>query len=523
MLQLSPFKSISLDESLLEHLLHEHRTITLPRMQRLWQYFRNDLPQPSTEGEGIAKAPAQRAGLPSRLRVNSDPRSERQMHREIVIENDIGWRIQTLVDFMFPQLPTIVSKASDPRLRETIEHILQSVLDANGGIRFWQDAALLGSVYGHIDLLLDCDALFAQQPIRRRVPTESDDLYDINFVQQSATAGAAAPNPSPPQLGHAADLSRIPLAEIHIEAVEAPRVIALVNENDYRRIDAFILHYEKPLPAVAEEKLLDRILRRHFASHASLKAARLTASVTEIHTAEWCQRYEDDQLISEQHHHLGHLPVVHIQNLSQPFCHAGLSDVEPLIPLQDELNTRLSDRANRVTMQSFRMWLGKGIDGFIDQPIGPGQMWMTDNEAASIEAFGGDAESPSERQHIEELREAMDKTSGVTPAAAGHINAKVGNLSSENAMRISLLGTMAKVKRKRLTYGKGLVELCQMILQALDASGHFPTDPADRNLEVVWPDPLPTDQTRRIEDAILKAKLGVDPAILRAELGYSDE
>ena len=40
----------------------------------------------------------------------------------------------------------------------------------------------------------------------------------------------------------------------------------------------------------------------------------------------------------------------------------GLSDVEPLISLQDELNTRLCDRANRVTMQSFRMWLGKGID-----------------------------------------------------------------------------------------------------------------------------------------------------------------
>jgi len=36
---------------------------------------------------------------------------------------------------------------------------------------------------------------------------------------------------------------------------------------------------------------------------------------------------------------------------------------------------------------------------------------MTDNPDASIESFGGDADSPSERQHIEELREALDRAS----------------------------------------------------------------------------------------------------------------
>ncbi len=39
-----------------------------------------------------------------------------------------------------------------------------------------------------------------------------------------------------------------------------------------------------------------------------------------------------------------------------PLSYEGLSDVEPLIPLQDELNTRLSDRANRVTYQAFNMF-----------------------------------------------------------------------------------------------------------------------------------------------------------------------
>src|SRR5690606_944669 len=103
------------------------------------------------------------------------------------------------------------------------------------------------------------------------------------------------------------------------------------------------------------------------------------------------------------------LPVVHIQNIAQPFRYEGLGEVEPLIPLQDELNTRLSDRASRVTLQSFKMYLAKGLDGFERAAVGPGQIWSTDNPDAQITAFGGDADSPSERDHIGEVREALDK------------------------------------------------------------------------------------------------------------------
>jgi hypothetical protein len=119
------------------------------------------------------------------------------------------------------------------------------------------------------------------------------------------------------------------------------------------------------------------------------------------------------------------LPVVHIQNIAQPFYYEGMSDVETLIPLQDELNTRLSDRANRITFQTFKMYLGKGIEGFEDKPVAPGRMWYTDNPEASIEEFGGDAATPSEALHIAEIREAMDKVSAVTPiVAAGKISAR---------------------------------------------------------------------------------------------------
>jgi hypothetical protein len=219
---------------------------------------------------------------------------------------------------------------------------------------------------------------------------------------------------------------------------------------------------------------------------------------------------------------LGVIPVVHIQNLPQPFFYEGLSEVEPLIALQDELNTRLSDRANRVTFQSFRMYLGKGIEQFVDRPVGPGQMWSTDNTDASIQEFGGDGDSPSEDAHIREIREAMDKTSAVTPVAAGMLSGKVGNLTSENALRITMLGLLAKTEKKRVTYGVGIERMCELILHAADVMGVLPNAPDERRVRLDWPSPLPENLSERLRHAQLKLEIGVPRKQVLTELGYAD-
>jgi hypothetical protein len=492
---LAPFESIPLTDELLEHLIEHHELVMLPRYERLWKYFRNDLAAPDAEG-GSAVPPSQWVGLPARLRDRRRPEQDDRAKREVVIENDIAWRIHTLVDFMFPKAPSFVSRAKDAALRARIEETLSTIFELNGGIQLWQDAALLGGVYGHVDFLVDCGELWSARRAERG--------YGRGEAASDLSASAAR------------------AALIRIEAVEAPRAIPLLNPADYRALDAYIIHYERPRHDVVGEGLIQRLLVRRFAPRSFLRSQRATTTITEIFSATHRQQYEDGRLVREERNPLGLIPIVHVQNQSQPFRYEGLSDVEPLIPLQDELNTRLSDRANRVTMQSFRMWLGKGIDGFTERPIGPGQMWMTDNTDASIEGFGGDADSPSERAHIEELREALDKTSGVTPAAAGHIKAKVGNLTSENALRISLMGTIAKIKRKRITYARGISEVASLVLHALDLSGVLHTGEEDRGIEIAWPDPLPADESRRIEDALRKAQLGVPLKTLRAELGYGD-
>jgi len=303
---------------------------------------------------------------------------------------------------------------------------------------------------------------------------------------------------------------------IGLEPIEAPRVLPVLDENDYRKISFYVQHfYQKKNALTKKSSFLGRLL-----SGGKRSDTREVAAVTEITSATAWQRYEDKELVAEGELPWGFLPVVHIQNIAQPYYYEGISDVEPLMPLQDELNTRLSDRASRITFQSFKMYLGKGIEGFEDKPVSPGRMWYTDNPEAAIEEFGGDAAAPSEGLHITEIREAMDKTSGVTPVVAGILRGKVGNLTSAVALRLTLMGMLSKTERKKFTYSEGLRRICEMVLAMLDTAGVYKTSKADRDMDVIFGSPLPEDSMEKLKEAQIKKELGVPSEQILRELGY---
>ena len=174
-------------------------------------------------------------------------------------------------------------------------------------------------------------------------------------------------------------------------------------------------------------------------------------------------------------------------------------------------------------MQSFKMYLGKGIDDFTKLPIGPGRMYATDNENAQIVEFGGDSECPNEQAHIDEIREALDKTSGVSPIAAGAIKGRIGRLSSAAAMRVTLLALLGRTERKRTTYAPAIAQLCDLALAWLDRAGLFATTPAERRVEIHWPNPIPANEQERLDAAKAKKELGIDPQQVARELGYATE
>ena len=168
------------------------------------------------------------------------------------------------------------------------------------------------------------------------------------------------------------------------------------------------------------------------------------------------------------------------------------------------------------------MYLGKGIEGFEDKPVSPGRMWQTDNPEATIEEFGGDSSAPSESFHISEIREAMDKASGVTPVVAGVLKNKLGNLTSAIALRLTLMGMLSKNERKRFTYSEGLKKTAHMVLEILDRANIFRTSSEEREVGIIFPSPLPENMLEKLKEAQIKKELGVPAEQVLKELGYDN-
>ncbi len=476
------------DWALVRLAIAEHANRDVPRYEKLWAYFRNPLELvglSGTAGGGWYRS-AQEMGLPVRIKGRGDglAGSERG-RREVVIENDIGWRVQTMVDFMFGNPVRIESTSGDEALKSSVEGLLERVWERSGGIELMQDLATLGHVYGHVDLLVRID----------------EELLMRSSLEDAHEA-------------------------ISIEPIDARRGVAIVSAEDYRELDGYAVHFERDLnqTVAARRERGGRVSRVFGGGGRSVPRGveRKRSVVTEVFDRHGWKRFEDDELVAGGSSDLlgGVVPVVHIQNMRQPFVYEGIGEVEVLVGLQDELNTRLSDRANRVTLQSFQMYLAKGIEGFSGTGVGPGVVWSTDNPDASIERFGGDMSSPSEERHIDEIREAMDKVSGVPPLAGGVVRSKLGNLSSANALRVTLMGLIAKTNRKRVGYGRGIESVCALILGAMDRAGVLGSSAGDRGVRVVWPELAITDEREQVAAAKGKIDLGIPIETVVSELGY---
>ncbi len=500
---LSIFKDSRFEAEYVEWLVDERSMEIARHFGKLWDYYTNRMIDVCAVIGSDRKASesarcylqAQECGLPARITgfVHSSrsgvfcAEAVRDIQRkEVVIENDIAWRINAGVDFLFGKPTGFVSKSPDSKKRAEAESILKAVFAANGGIGFFQDMAVLGSVYGFVDCLVR-----PGDGILEHISSSSPPLSPEDVQQLAQTIG--------------------------LELIEAPRALPVLEENDYKKIRHYVQHFYQKKNALSRRRsFLSRLLPQSRRSNDS----RQTVAVTEIISTGAWQRYEDKELVAEGELPWGFLPVVHIQNMAQPFYYEGLSDVEPLIPIQDELNTRMSDRASRITFQSFKMYLGKGIEGFEDRPVSPGRMWYTDNSDAAIEEFGGDAATPSEDMHIAEIREAMDKASSVTPLVAGILKSKLGNLTSAVALRLTLMGMLSKTERKRFTYSEGLKKICRMVLDILDKAGIYRTGIADREVDITFSSPLPENTMERLKEAQIKKELGVPSGQVLRELGY---
>jgi hypothetical protein len=82
------------------------------------------------------------------------------------------------------------------------------------------------------------------------------------------------------------------------------------------------------------------------------------------------------------------------------------------------------------------------------------------------------------------------------------------------------MGMLSKTERKRFTYGEGLKKICKMVLAMLDKASIYKTSEADRDVDIIFPSPLPENMMEKLKEAQIKKELGVPAEQVLRELGY---
>jgi hypothetical protein len=500
-------------------------TVRRPVYDLRWRYYRNPLFPGGADGADMTRpyTQGQEYGLPKRITGfapgggGRDPQVER---KEVVIENDIAWRVDTRVQFLFgkPVLIRSAAPGTDQR-RAEITSVIRGMMAANGGMLYWQNYDLYAEVFGFADSLV--------QPLDQHPRADSLRLPPLHVKLGELAdlpVGFADMGDEPPEsaLDEAATQKQMELralgALIRFNLVEPSRAMPFCDPSDYRRVLCYGEVYDGPLLGSEATSWL-AAFGRWLLWRGEAPSRR--ACMIDLYGAEEWQRYQDGVLVASGANLLGAIPLVHMVHGNHPFVYAGPGAVEPLIPLQDDLNTRLSDRGHRVTMQAHKMFLAKGMQDTGDQLIGPSRVWYTDNSAASVTEFGGDFEAPSELAHISDIREAGDKISGASPIAAGAIKNRLGALTSAVALRMTLISLLSQSVGRRSGGGDAIQAHVELGLRWLDVLGLFKTSPAERRVALSWPSPLPENKTEELNDATLKKDLGVPLAVVLRELGYA--
>jgi len=268
--ELDKFQDAAVSADYLTYLVDRRWPDVQARHNRLWNYFRNPLVPAVGAVAGalnINSRPyvqAQEVGLPARItgmlhsQTGSQPMTDVQ-RKEVVIENDIAWRLNTMVDFLFGRAVTIRSLAARPDQAAAIDSVISAMFAANGGIAFFQELALLGAVYGFVDIALRVPA---DQPVGRfsrlsrplvvpatdpssalvagRPELSSSGDDEQSNEQPAADSGRTEGGPTrPDMLARAVAMAQA----LQLETVEAPRVLPVLDDNDYHRTRLWVQKY----------------------------------------------------------------------------------------------------------------------------------------------------------------------------------------------------------------------------------------------------------------------------------------
>lgn len=204
-------------------------------------------------------------------------------------------------------------------------------------------------------------------------------------------------------------------------------------------------------------------------------------------------------------------PIFHAQNLPNPNCYWGLSDLEDdTIGINSALNFVVSN-INRILRHHAhpKTW-GKGFTA--------DQMEAAADETIvlpSPEAFLANLEMKSDlRSSIDfynKVKSALHEITRIPQVSTGQVEKMAGTAGV--SLMVMFQPLTEKTTTKRSTYGDMLAELCKRMLE-LGGFGN------DIDVDIQWPALLPRDELQERQVAQVDKQLGVSEDSILSQLGY---
>lgn len=260
----------------------------------------------------------------------------------------------------------------------------------------------------------------------------------------------------------------------------------------------------------------------------SAEGTRQVYTFTEILTDENIQQFINDELIDEYQNVIGSVPVVHIANVSISSSPWGQSDIWDVIPLNRELNEKMTEVSDIINYHAAPVTIITGAKAS-QLERGPKKVWAGLPKDANVFNLESRGEMAGALEYIQFIKRTMHEITGIPEAALGQFQ-PVSNTSGV-ALAIQYQPLMNRYQMKKIHFTKGLERINELVIRTAamfrpemlvynpqkaakpERDNLLQLDPADPltyKTTCHWPDPLPVDVLIKLNEVQAKMSLGLE-------------
>ncbi len=249
------------------------------------------------------------------------------------------------------------------------------------------------------------------------------------------------------------------------------------------------------------------------AAYGRAAVANSQATVVEGWSADALEVRVDDRLVRAGPNPYGGLiPFVHVPNLQPPNAAWGVSDLRDVIPLNREINARLSDQSDSIRYHADPPVVFRGVQEHSDLAVGAGTVWDVPADA-DVHLLEWRGQPPSAVAYVELLFRALYEVAETPRTSFGDSGRLLSGVALETELRPLIMRTL----RKRIFWEAGYRRRSALILEIARQFGLYEPRGSEGGggaarlpaTKVLWPPLVPRDDVTEVRSNIALVQAGL--------------